>query len=128
MKGYLSVISSIQSHSVLPEVFEERRENLCFNVVGLHTVSPTALLHHLPGDSTAGLLFICHEDLVQLSNMHTMLANMHLQTATTNYLQYNFLHFFIWRLEFSNKDQHHFSSIVVGIFCIHKRNKIPNSL
>lgn len=51
MKAYLSVISSIQSHSVLPEVFEERRENLCFNVVRFHTVRPTALLHHLPGDN-----------------------------------------------------------------------------
>ena len=47
----LSVVASVESHSVLPEVFEEGGQDLCLDVVGLHTISSTALLHHL-GDGT----------------------------------------------------------------------------
>lgn len=43
----LSVVASVQSHPVLPEVFEEGRQDLCLDVVGFHTISATALLHHL---------------------------------------------------------------------------------
>ena len=47
---YLSVVASVEGHPVLPEVLEERREDLGLDVVGLHTVSSTALLHHLGED------------------------------------------------------------------------------
>lgn len=43
----LSVIASIQSHSVLPEVLEEGGQDLSLYVVGLHTIGATTLLHHL---------------------------------------------------------------------------------
>ena len=45
--------------------------------------------------------------------------------AQTN-LQHNFLHFFIRTLKLTNQDQHHFSGVVVGILCIHKRDQVPN--
>ena len=47
----LSVVASVESHSVLPEVFEEGGQDLRLDVVGLHTIGSTALLHHL-GDRT----------------------------------------------------------------------------
>lgn len=81
MKGYLSVISSIQSHSVLPEVFEERREDLCLNVVRFHTVRPAALLYHLPVTTqhvysyavkTSFNLQICTYKLEQLITFNTI--------------------------------------------------------
>lgn len=43
----LSVVASVQSHPVLPEVLEEGGQDLCFNVVGFHTISATTLFHHL---------------------------------------------------------------------------------
>jgi hypothetical protein len=43
----LSVVTSVESHSVLPKVFEEGGQDLCLDVVGLYTISSTALLHHL---------------------------------------------------------------------------------
>lgn len=45
--------------------------------------------------------------------------------AQTN-LQHNLLHFFIRTLKLTNQDQHHFSGVVVGILCIHKRDQVPN--
>lgn len=47
MCTYLSVVASVQGHPVLPEVLEEGGQDLCLDVVGLHTVSTTALFHHL---------------------------------------------------------------------------------
>lgn len=43
----LSVVAPVQSHPVLPEVFEEGGQDLSLNVVGLHTISATTLFHHL---------------------------------------------------------------------------------
>lgn len=43
----LSVVVSVQSHPMLPEVLEEWWEYLCLNVVGFNTIGSTALLHHL---------------------------------------------------------------------------------
>lgn len=45
--AYLSVVAPIQCHSVLPEMFKEGGQDLCFNVIGFHTICGTALLHHL---------------------------------------------------------------------------------
>lgn len=47
MLANLSVVASVQSHSVLPEVLEEGWQDFCFNVIGFHTISATTLLHHL---------------------------------------------------------------------------------
>ena len=47
MFPHLSVVASVQSHPVLPEVFEERRQDLRLDVVCFHTIGATALLHHL---------------------------------------------------------------------------------
>lgn len=49
MLANLSVVASVQSHSMLPEVLEEWWQDFCFNVVGFHTISATTLLHHLRG-------------------------------------------------------------------------------
>lgn len=49
MLANLSVVASVQSHSMLPEVLEEWWQDLCFNVIGFHTISATTLLHHLQG-------------------------------------------------------------------------------
>lgn len=47
MFANLSVVAPVQSHPVLPEVFEEGGQDLSLNVVGLHTISATTLFHHL---------------------------------------------------------------------------------
>ena len=54
-----------------------------------------------------------------------ILRNLHKVLSQTN-LQHNLLHFFIRTLKLTNQDQHHFSGVVVGILCIHKRNQVPN--
>lgn len=43
----LSVVASVQSHPVLPEVLEKRGQDLRFDVVGFNSISATALFHHL---------------------------------------------------------------------------------
>lgn len=43
----LSVISPIQCHPVLPEMFEEIWQNLIFDVLRFNTIRGTALLHYL---------------------------------------------------------------------------------
>lgn len=43
-----------------------------------------------------------------------------------DHLQYNLLHLFVWRLELSDEDQHHFSSIIVRVLSIHQRNEITD--
>lgn len=55
----LSVVASVQSHPVLPEVLEERGQDLSFDVVCFHTISATTLLHHLrdKNRNTVGLLY-----------------------------------------------------------------------
>lgn len=50
MLANLSVVASVQSHSMLPEVLEEWWQDFCFNVIGFHTISATTLLHHLWGE------------------------------------------------------------------------------
>jgi len=45
--NYLSVVSAVQCHPVVPEVFEEVWEDFILNVLWFHTISSTALLHHL---------------------------------------------------------------------------------
>ena len=54
-----------------------------------------------------------------------ILRNLHKVLSQTN-LQHNLLHFFIRTLKLTNQDQHHFSGVVVGILCIHKRDQVPN--
>ena len=49
-------------------------------------------------------------------------------TALLDHFQHNFLHLFIWRLELSHEDQHHFSRVVVGILCVHEGNEVTNGL
>lgn len=44
---HLSVVASVQSHPVLPEVLEKRGQDLRFDVVGFNSISATALFHHL---------------------------------------------------------------------------------
>ena len=50
----LSVVASVQSHPVLPEVLEEGRQDLGFDVVCFHAVSATTLLHHLRDKTRRG--------------------------------------------------------------------------
>ena len=47
MAPYLAVVSAVQGHSLVPEMFEECRQNLIFNVLRLNTVSGTTLLDNL---------------------------------------------------------------------------------
>ena len=44
--NYLSVVSAIQCHSVITEVFKEIWKDLILDVLRFHTVSSTALLDH----------------------------------------------------------------------------------
>ena len=44
--NYLSVVSAIQCHSVIPEVFKEMWKDFILDVLRFHTVSSTALLDH----------------------------------------------------------------------------------
>lgn len=43
----LSVVASVQSHPVLPEMLEEGGQDFSLDVVGLDTICATALLHYL---------------------------------------------------------------------------------
>ena len=43
----LSIISSVQGHPLVPEMFEERGEDLVFDVLWFYTICGTTLLHHL---------------------------------------------------------------------------------
>lgn len=43
----LTVVAAVEGHSVIPEVFEEVRQNLIFDVLRLHTIGSAALLHYL---------------------------------------------------------------------------------
>lgn len=45
-----------------------------------------------------------------------------------SYLQYDFLHLFVGRLELSLQDEHHFPGVVVGILSVHERDQITNGL
>ena len=43
----LSVVSAVKRHALVPEVFEEGRQDLILDVLGFHTIRGTTLLHHL---------------------------------------------------------------------------------
>ena len=45
-----------------------------------------------------------------------------------HHFQNDLLHLFVRRLELSDKDQHHFSSIVVRVLGVHEWDKIANGL
>lgn len=66
----LSVVASVQSHPVLPEVFEEGGKNLCLDVVRFHTISAATLLHHLKDKMNGSKrFFVLHQHLHQLVNV-----------------------------------------------------------
>lgn len=43
----LTIIASIQRHSVIPKVFEEMWQDFIHNVLRFDTISATTLLHYL---------------------------------------------------------------------------------
>jgi len=45
--AHLFVIASVQCHTVIPEMTKIVRQNFLPDVVSLHTISSTTLLHHL---------------------------------------------------------------------------------
>ena len=45
----LSEVPTVEGHAVRPEVFEEVWEDFLLDILRLHTISHTALLHHLRG-------------------------------------------------------------------------------
>lgn len=45
--AHLSVVASVQSHSMLPEVLEEGGQDLCLNVISFYTIRAATLFHHL---------------------------------------------------------------------------------
>ena len=47
VRTYLSVVSPVKCHALVPEVFEEGGQDLILDVLGFHTISGTALLYHL---------------------------------------------------------------------------------
>lgn len=115
MFANLSVVASVQSHSVLPEVLEEGWQDFCFNVIGFHTISATTLLHHLQGgekkkspNNKQSLLPITGFEITLL-----------IYVIHGSYLQNNLLHLFIRGLELSDEDEHHLSGVVVCILSIH---------
>lgn len=52
----LSVVSTIERHPVVPEVFEEVWQDLIHDVLGLHSVGGTALLHDLDTSGSGKIL------------------------------------------------------------------------
>lgn len=44
------------------------------------------------------------------------------------YLQYNFLHLFVRRLELSLQDEHHFPGVVVSVLGVHERDQVTDGL
>ena len=47
---YLSVISSVHRHTLIPEVSEERRKDFVLDVLRFHTIRCTTLFHNLKHD------------------------------------------------------------------------------
>ena len=43
----LTIVTPVESHPLVPEMFEERWKDLVFNVLWFHTIGTTALLYHL---------------------------------------------------------------------------------
>lgn len=48
----LSVVSAVEGHALVPEVLEEGGQDLVLDVLRLHTISGTTLLHHLVDRNT----------------------------------------------------------------------------
>jgi len=63
---------------------------------------------------------------------YALFGQLH-QTSTfpgTNsaYLEDDFLHFLVRRLELSDEDQHDFPGVVVGVLGVHQGDQVPDGL
>ena len=86
----LSEVSPVKGHALFPEVLEERRKDLVFDVLGFDSISGTALLDDLENDLLH--LFIRRQELSDENQHHlscvvVSVVSVHQRNQVTNRLE-----------------------------------------